>query len=220
MSANMESHFLKRDNYNRRTLRQYGLRTLIGAVLLIAICLGAIEFGYARAARRQRTAIQYLYGLGNRVHISASVRSPAHLFEAILPDYARSKAVAVIDLRDSTFSDKDIPILCEAMGQCHVLESLMLDDTDITDRALEKIATLTSLSNLSLSGTSVSDQAIQSVLRLPNLRTLTLERCTYITDASLPALMRRRRTLHLYISETSISHKHYSILLNPGPSQK
>ena len=86
------------------------------------------------------------------------------------------------------------------------LKQLHLAGTDVTDRALADLSTLTGLEELRLGFTNVGDDGVQHLGGLEHLNSLWLEK-TAVTDTGLATLQRLVGLQELNIRVTDVSRE-------------
>jgi hypothetical protein len=168
----------------KRAGRQYSLRRLLGAVLVLAALCGALALN-AQRARRQQAAVREIQRLGGRAFYDFQVDRTKVRPESSsgLPRWLRSA------LGDDFF----FGIAYVDLGARHV-----------DDQALAPLADLPSLRWLELSLSQVGDAGMSQVARLSRLERLGLEN-TRVTDQGLAALRRLRRLECLYLDSTAVT---------------
>lgn len=119
------------------------------------------------------------------------------------------KKIKVLDLSDTNISDKAL----NKIAKISTLRSLILNNNQrITDANLDALEPLKKLRTLSLSGTSVTDRGVRTLGQLPNLRVLDLSNLKDITRASLLVLAKRPEFFGVRIGGTSIKPEDIELL--------
>jgi hypothetical protein len=173
--------------------RRIKRRWFVVAGLLIAVGVLTMLVSFAwplirdlRKAARQRHLVQQIRSAGGEV-------SYAHEIDKSTPWPSRTKVrifgvdycadVAVVTFPGGTGSDD----LMQLLSGLPKLQFLLTENSPITDKGLEYIASLKELKRLSLCGARISDVGIKSLRGLKHLGYLNLNR-TAITDAGLESL--------------------------------
>ena len=152
----MENGFLPIIVKKRPPIRQYGF--LIVAVVVIAFCyLGVKTHLRVRQADRQKQAVEYVQKLGGRVHYDCE-RAYWKGGDDRPPDPWSN--VVCIDLNNSRVTDADLIPIVRATPE---LTYLYLDQTQITDSALEQLGGLDHLYCVTLRRTRVTDVGIKKL---------------------------------------------------------
>jgi hypothetical protein len=177
-----------------RLKSQFGLRTLLLAVVVVAIPSGWLSRELERA-RNQRALVErfriynYLDG-GPRL-------VPNWLRKSFGDDFFAELEGVGFDAPESGAG------LAQLRGFT-TLRSLYLRETQVKDDALANLRELTNLSELSLNGTPVTDAGLAHIHKLTNLETLCLLG-TQVTDDGLIHLRGLKNLQFLYLSGTPVT---------------
>lgn len=174
---------------NWRQCFQYRLRTLLILTTVIAITLT----WWSYKAKRQREAVATIETAGGSVMYDTSLpwtggmdsplQWPQWLLDKVGIDYFAS--VQSVYLDDSQVTDAGLEYLKRLTG----LKWLFLTNTQVTDAGLEHTKHLSSLRYLVLTNTQVTDVGLEHLSTLTALEVLYVEK-TNITDIGLAQLKR------------------------------
>lgn len=204
---------------------QFGLRSLLAMVLLVAVACSwlGVKVEQARkqkavveALKRHCVIVEYTWVYDNRLSfLAAPGPAPIWLRELLGEDFFHD-VIEVKTCGDTGFRDDDLAYVAELtslrslmlfrdqvtdtglehlQGLTH-LRQLFLDGTQITDEGLVHLKGLTSLVELSLWQTKVTDEGLEHLKELPNLTYLYLEG-TQVTDAGVEGLQEALPKLHV-----------------------
>ncbi len=178
----------------KRRWLQYRLRTLLIAVLLLALPLSWIAMRMEKA-RRQREAVETIAELHGMVWYD---------YHEILGDFAEHPPIPSLLLKllgDDFFSD--------VVGVAFFGDSLGDDD-------LKVLGTLPHIDFVILAGIPITDNGLRHLDGLPNLRCLVLEGST-ISDAGLSQLEKLTTLTSLDLTGTKISDEGVRKLVDALP---
>ncbi|MCA9102977.1 MAG: hypothetical protein KDA63_17585, partial [Planctomycetales bacterium] len=94
--------------------------------------------------------------------------------------------------------------------------TLFLKDTAITDKSLEILASMTSITQLDLTGTKITDAGLKSLARLPQLNTLVVSN-TQIGDKGLQTLDKFPALQYVGIDNTNVTEAGFERLKTGRP---
>ena len=100
------------------------------------------------------------------------------------------------------------------------LESIVwanLNDTQISDNAMELVGRMQELDRLQIRGTGVSDAGLSSLSALSKLKVLNLSKCANITDACIPDIEAIPSLKVIYVRESGISSEGIATLKKNFP---
>ena len=189
-----------------RRLFQYSLRTLLVLTAIVAVWFA----WWSHKARQQREAVEAIRAAGGLVAydfeqgniFDKSTKQPRYwpkwLVGAIGVDYFTH--VGGIRLDDSNVADADLERLAAFRG----LLGLSLDRTDVTDAGVKHLSGLTALQELHLQNTKVSDAGLGHLQGLTALRELYLWN-TKVTDTGLQHLQGLKALRVLYLGDTKVT---------------
>lgn len=165
-----------------RSFPHFGKFLLVACVLFVAVP----TFAFWLRFHREEVAIAEIRRLGGRVQMESTPptwldrlfgNGQRHLFDRAV-EVSLSKGVA----DDETLS---------YVGDLSQLESLWLENANISDAGLVHLASLSELRSLSFNDTPVTDVGLRSLHRMPHLRELWL----YNTDVSKYGVEQLQRQL-------------------------
>jgi ankyrin repeat protein len=111
---------------------------------------------------------------------------------AALPEFPALRELVPMGVRDEGFRH---------VGACTALEKLtMMYCRDTTDRATEQIGGLSRLASYYAGATQITDRSLELLARLPTLSNIEIYECLQVTDAGLPFLARMPQLRHLSLS--------------------
>lgn len=201
------------DKPPKRRRFQYGLRTLLMAVLLVSICMSWLGVKLQRA-RRQREVVETVQRAGGLVyyrykdtskyylHLSSDFKDPpipAWLLDLLGTDFFMR--VSDISLRTpNEFGNEQMRQLTELAD----LEDLQLVRTQVTDAGLVHLKQLTRLSSLYLNGTQATDAGLVHLEGVSWLHYLDLSG-TQVTDEGLRHVKDHTTLRELELKDTRIT---------------
>ncbi len=190
---------------NRR--RQFTIRRVFLIVLVIGVGLPVLRnyltrYGVAARLNSLGALVEYSYELGP----SKTSRVPG--FVNRLVGFEVFNSVSSIDLTGSSVTDADVAAIVTAFPE---LESLSLDYTSVSDRAVDDLVGLPSLRSLGLSHSEITDAGIQVLKNCTSMQSLSID-ATGITDASVSALSQMTSLKELTIGQTLITRQGFESL--------
>ncbi len=189
----------------------FGMRSLLGAVTLLAIAFAVIgEWTYGKV--QQGIAINHFSRIG--VHLATDDGFPLVIADVIRLETPANAQVAdkdlawlrlvptmqVVWLEDTNVSDAGLPYL----RSLPKLRWLDLSRTRVTDVGLVEIGRFENLEWLVLDGTAITDEGLEQLLGLKKLNVLSLEH-TAISDAAIPLIGKLAPFSDLRLAGTQIS---------------
>lgn len=190
---------------NRR--RQFTIRHVFLMVLMIGAGLAVLRDYWTRyhvAARLNSIGaiVEYSYEQG------PSKTSPVPEFVNRLVGSEVLNSVFSIDLTGSSATDADVAAIVTAFPE---LESLSLDFTNVSDRAVDDLVNLPGLKSLGLSHSEITDDGIQVIKNCTSLQSLSID-ATRITDACVSSLSQMTGLKELTIGQTLITRQGFESL--------
>ena len=199
----------------QRRWYQFSLRTFLVLVLLVSIGLSWLAVKREQA-NRQREAVKAILDLGGTVSYdyewdefagkkesmaSARLRS---LFGDDLFHDVETVQLRWVQSKGAVVNQVDGETRLAGLGEFDGLKQLDLYFSEITDRELSHIKTLTKLEDLSLVGNPVTDAGLQHLKLLTNLRKLNLHSIR-LTDAGMVHLKGLTNLTSLNLGGTKIT---------------
>lgn len=198
-----------------RNSRQYGLKRIFVGFTIVC-SLFAIVNRQIDLDRKEREAVKRLTRLGGWVHHRLRYRLPVRSEEGQQdPQLLGDRTVIVASLVGDAFDDR----ICSSLRCLRNLQRLYLDQTKVTDAALEELGRLRHLERLSLSGTPIRGSGLKHLSRAARLQELNLSE-TPISDQSIEHLIRIPGLRKLVIYNTRISRRGIVRLRHACPSLK
>ena len=180
-------------NSNRRWF-QLSLRTLLGAMTVVAVCIGIV----ANRARNQQQACAAIRQLGGHIqydyawNMNAGSELPKSLAQAepFAPKWLRDYLgedffVSVSGVCVTSATDRNLGFL----QQMAKLQSLSIEKSAITDNGLVAIVDQTELVYLWLDDTQIGDAGLTHLSGMKKLRFLYIHNAN-VTDKGIDALKR------------------------------
>jgi hypothetical protein len=93
------------------------------------------------------------------------------------------------------------------LGRLSRLTSASFSETNLDDRGLVHVASVSSIEHLDLQDTKVSNDGLAHLARLPRLRYLRLKDNRQLTNDCMPHILRMSALVELQIQETSIDQQ-------------
>jgi hypothetical protein len=175
---------------------QFSVRSILMAMVGVAIVAGWLTEGIGPASRQQR-AVASLDQFGAHVNRSRPGPSPPEWQLRLLgEDYFAT--VTHVDFRSRPVPDGAIALLVDCPG----IESVDLTRASISNEGLRHFASIRSLQVLNLSDTGVDDEGMRHLAHLTSLRILDLSN-TAISDAGLAHLRNCRGMRRLSLNGNS-----------------
>jgi hypothetical protein len=153
---------------NRRAgrFRQFGLRSLLGVVLLVALPCA----WYAAKVQEYNHEVATVATF-NSLNLSFHWKSVGpHWLRSWSTLHRVGAVVAYIDSKKEQVDDDVLP----ALAELHYIDTLSLDGTNITDRGLRSLARFEHLRDLDLTATRITDAGLTELLVLRQLEVLGL----------------------------------------------
>jgi Leucine Rich Repeat (LRR) protein len=196
---------------------RYRLRTLLLAVAVLAVPLRwwGVHAAQDRALRERIAAIE---SRGGQVGFGASDAQPSFdkkLWLALGGDDRLGRPAIVLFVKREQLTDDTISQL--DLVSFPALESVYLDEANIGDRTVGKLAALKDLKELSLADTHITDGALETIGRLTNLEVLDLKG-TAVTDAGLMHLKLLAHLEMLDVCNTPVTREGIDKLRNALPA--
>lgn len=193
--------------------RHYGLKGLFVG-LTIGCSLLAIVARQADLDRQERDAVTRLKRIGGWVHYRLRYRLPVKLKEGQQhPQLLGDRTVIGVSLRGDFVDNR----VCSSLRGLRNLERLYLDQTKVTDAALQELGRLRHLKRLSLRGTPIRGCGLKYLSNVTSLQELNLSK-TLITDQAIEDLIRIPGLRKLVIHDTQISQRSIARLRHECPS--
>ena len=170
---------------HRRHWFQYSLRSLLLLTLLPRLGMSWIAVKM-QTARRQKEAVEAIRKLGGRVEYDYEVDQSGNPISYASPPEP-------VWLRNMLGEDFFATVV-----------DVSLDNSSVTDAALEHLKGLTQLQWLALDGTPVTDAGLKHLKNLTRLQWLGLD-ATQVTDAGLEHLKRLSRLQSLGLGNTEVT---------------
>jgi hypothetical protein len=195
---------------------QFGLRTLLGLMTVVAVVLG-VRAAYTQPFRREALVAAHVERLGGGV--------TTELFEPPcwpewLPYLFADGPFRVVDAVDlnrrreidwgrngdwprtaaGRVTDADLALL----GALRHVRSLDLSHANVTDEGMRHLARLATLEELLLAETRITDEGVARLGTLKRLRWLSLQHCG-VTDASLAHLRQLEQLEVLCLHQTHVT---------------
>lgn len=173
---------------HKRPWLQFSLRTLLAAMLVVAIVLG----WFVNRVRTQQIAVSKIISYGGQINYDYQFDAdgklrrdrfgnylhgleppgPRWLRERLGDDYFRSPVKVYLEIDEGVgFEDRDLAALAGALELLPTLKALSLKGSPITDAGLEHLRGLSQLQELDCQWTKVTDGGIESLQQhLPECR--------------------------------------------------
>jgi hypothetical protein len=190
---------------------------LIGRCLLILLILVVLPAALCiKAVREGQHPLSWLTGQGGPAQPGglgpAATEDERMAAEQKAADELRQRQVIVVtgppEVGVSTVNFVGKPVDDSAMllvAALYRVQSVILENTDVTDDQLRCLAGLTELTSVVLNGTSISDAGLAHLAKLPNLESLCL-RSTKVSDAGLPHIAKLPNLAVLDLSRTRVTN--------------
>jgi hypothetical protein len=169
---------------------QFGLRTLFVAILLVAVGM-TLWMHYIAPFKRQREGLSVLEEFGFSVSTRAADGSDWQKWLVGEDDFVQVTSVrfgdqiAQVKLQASGVRPKPLDDrIVDALSRLRSVEHLNLCWLHVTDKQLQKIATIPHIEVLYLRGNPIGDEGVKSLVKYEGLKRLCLNR-TLVSDASL-----------------------------------
>ncbi len=118
---------------------------------------------------------------------------------------ASTESLADLPLKLAMLNDTDLSdVGLERIARCEKLSELYLDRTSVTPHGLEKVASLRALGVLSLRGLRLTRAVFEAIATLPKLIYLDLTGCTF-DDRDLQALCRSKSVSDIFMAHTDMT---------------
>jgi hypothetical protein len=198
---------------------QFSLRSLVAAMVVCGLLLG--RYGMRRyEIAREEAAVTELRAAGADVqfHKGRAVGvsfSGERVSHEVLATLDRLPRLERLVLIDSRLDDKGLEKISELAG----LEQLLLLGAAITDDGLASLAGLRELRVLRLDNTTIGDDGLKHIARLEKLERLDLAG-TRVTDAGLKHLAALPRLRSVYLHQTSVTDEGIAWLQQRLPEAK
>ncbi|MCU0873505.1 MAG: hypothetical protein MUE50_14280 [Pirellulaceae bacterium] len=205
---------------SKRRCIQFGLRTLLGFMLVISLPLGWLSLKRTQA-QRQRAVVQQIEELGGMaIHCGQleprepwPPRVPSWVVRSLGDDFFRT--INYVDLRGARITDADLARL-RALPQ---LRSLHLRSSQVTDTGMVYLEALPHLQTLTVEKANITDQGLIRICRLSHLRRLNLN-ATGVTDAGLVHLRKLTGLTSLSLEKTHVTDAGVATLKRAVPNLK
>jgi hypothetical protein len=196
-------HLCGEEPTRRRRWYQFGMRTLLLIMLLLAVGTGA----WVRSVQRQQRAVQRFRDVNAQVYYDyMPVTASASAADRPFPDWCY----------DWLSEDFFHTVTCVKVGRDHFDVEVLRAFADLPDlkridltgnidgEELRYLRSLNQLRDLRLNGTSVTDNSLRHLSNLSHLRSLDLFRCG-ISDEGLRHIRPLTQLRHLRLAKSAVT---------------
>jgi len=148
--------------------------------------------------------------LDNIRNIKVFRMSRGSITEKAVESLKSQKKLEILSLEDTNLTDKGLQKICLNHPN---LERLFLNNTPVTSEGLKYIGKLEKLQILELRATKIDDKAAVYLSEMKNIDTLELSN-TNISDKSIPSLMNFKKLGLMHIVHTEITREGAQVLID------